>query len=209
MEMIIILILSEILAAFLSFYDMSEGNILSNILTFIILGGLGSIIITMRLHDFLLYRATTKRQYKKAIRMYKNKFKISPNSKSRNGILLNLVPLYFMVEDIDNATKNIKEVDFLTLKKPILKSYYQLLMAYSKYLEGDFEKIEDYLESAVSYEPLAKTVSELLKLAISLKKEPNINITEKFKSLPSDLDEYYFEPFDKLYIEIKKKLKIS
>ena len=115
-----------------------------------------------------------------------------------------------MVEEIDNATKNIKEVDFLTLKKPILKSYYQLLMAYSKYLEENFEKIEDYLESAVSYEPLAKTVSELLNLAILLKKDPNNkNITEEFKKLPSDLDEYYFEPFDKLYIELEKKLGIS
>jgi len=208
MELIIIFIISEIIAGVLSFTNMN-GDIVSALLSFIILGGLGSIIITMRLHDFLLYRATTKKQYKKAIRMYKNKYKITPNTKSRNGILLNLVPFYFMVDDNENAIKNIKEVDFLTLKKPILKSYYQLLMAYSKYLENNFEKINDYLDSAISYEPLAKTVADLLKIAISIKENPDNNIIEKFKELPNDLDEFYFEPFDKLYIELEKKLGIS
>jgi hypothetical protein len=141
--------------------------------------------------------------------MYKNKNKITPNSKSRNGILLNLVPLYFMIDDIENAKKSIFDVDFLVLKKPILKSYYQLLMAYTKYLENDFTPIEGYLESALSYEPEAKTVSELIKTAVMFK-EGNIKIAkETFNELPKELDEFYFEPFDKLYLKLEKELTIS
>jgi len=206
MEFLIIVILSEILAAFLSFADKSN-NILESLLTFALLGGLATIIISMRLHDFLIYRATLANNHKKAIRMYKTKFKVSPNTKSRNGILLNLVPLYYMIDDKVNAHENLQKVDFLALKKPILKSYYQLLMAYNKYLDGDFDKINDYLESAVSYEKLAKTVAELVKSAVLIKKEEIEEGKKMFNSLPDDLDEYYFEPFDKLYIELSKSIK--
>ena len=209
MEMIIIFIICETLAAFLSFAD-SSTDILQDLLTFALLGGLATIILTMRLHDFLIYRATLKGKHKKAIRMYKNKFRISPNNKSRNGILLNLAPLYFMIDEKDNAIENLKKVDFLAFKKPMLKSYFQLLTAYGKYLENDFEKINDYLESAISYEPLAETVSELLKAAVLIKEDKKEEGFKLFKTLPNDLndlDEYYFEPFDKLYLEIEKLVK--
>ena len=207
MELLIIFVLFDILAAFLSFYN--NGDLLGNIFTFILLGGLGAIIFTMRVHDFLIYRAISSKKYKKAIRMYKNKLKVTPNSKSRNGILLNLVPLYFMIDDIDNAREYLKKVDFLTLKKPILKSYYQLLQAYLKYKEGEFEKLDDYLESALNYEKEAKTTCDLLKLAVEIKKNPEKDLYGEFKKLPDDVEEYYFEPFDKLYLELAEDLKMS
>ena len=131
---------------------------------------------------------------------------MTPNSRSRNGILINVAPLHFMLNENEKAKEILDKIDILTIQRKILKGYHQLLYAYYYYVENDFSKSKQYLDASMDYDKLFKAGADLVRSAILLKEDNKKDAVKLFAKLPTELDEY-IEPFDRLFIELKSQIK--
>ncbi len=213
MEIFIIFITLEIIFYVVSFVY-ANGSLTTNIIIFISFTLIASPILTMMIFDYYIHIIKKTKNYKKIIKLSIIKYKFTINDKRKNSILLDLAPFYFMIDDNIRAEKTLKQIDFLQYKSSNLKAYHQLLMAYNNYVKQNFIIIPEYIKSAINYAPMFENITELLNIAIELKNNKNKELikrelAEKFSKLPNEIDDFYIEPFDKLYKEVDKNLKIS
>jgi tetratricopeptide (TPR) repeat protein len=129
-----------------------------------------------------------------------------PGMRSENGIRLNMIPIFFKINNIERAEEFISKIDFLLFRKTILKAYYYMLFGYLLYKKGKYEEAQLKLDAAIQYPESAEWADpKLFQCAIFLKTQPEKGKI-MFKELPIE-PETYVEPFDDLYIELSKELK--
>ncbi len=200
MEFLIIFIIIEIIAALITFVG-NNSDIVIQIIMFIFIGGLGGIVFTMKLHDLLISYNLRSKNYKKAIKLYNVKKIMSPNSKTKNAILINIPPLYFLLEENEEAKNILDKIDILDIKKNMLKGYVQVLFAYYYYKKENYEQMTAYLDASVNYDELFSSSKDLF-LCAKESKTNKEKAKKLFKNLPQEED-YYIEPLDVLFLELK------
>ncbi len=205
MEYLAIVFILEIFAVIATFVG-NNSTMEAKIIMFVLIGGLGVLILSMRIHDFFIAYVLKKKSFRRAIRMYKSKLRMTPNSRSKNGILINIAPLHFMLDEMEEGKKVLDSIDLLTIKLKVLKGYMQLLYAYYYYKIDDVKKADGFLEAAINYDELFKFPADLVKSAILLKDNKKDEAAKLFSGIPKDLDDY-IEPFDKLFLEVESQLK--
>lgn len=201
MEILIIFIVAELLSliSVIFIMDLSPLNMTMFLIIFCVFI---SPMITLHMNDILTRIYINTKKYKRAIKLLNIKLSILTSRKA-NGILFNLIPLYFKINDIDGARNYLEQMDFLTIKNKVLKGYYYILMAYLNFKLENYKLVEEHIISACNYDEI-KTLKDidLMRCGVLVKEGKTEEAKVIFDKMPINISDY-IEPIDDLYIELK------
>ncbi len=201
MEILIIFIIAELLSLITVIFimDLSPLNMTMFIIIFCVFI---SPMVTLHLNDLLTRIYISTKKYKRAIKLLNVKLSILTSRKA-NGILFNLIPLYFKINDINGAKNYLEQMDFLTIKNKVLKGYYYILMAYLNLKLENYKLVEEHIVSACNYDEI-KTLKDidLMRCGVLVKEGKLDEAKIIFDKLPVNTSDY-IEPIDDLYSELK------